>query len=89
MKTDRNSFIAYFIKHITSLRYVFLKYLADSVDLIGENVDIDMLIDKKQLYRFLEIIRAGSNINRITIQQKSFVTFVSIYFDDHSYLGLT
>lgn len=88
MKTDRNSFIAYFIKHITSLRYVFLKYLADSVDLIGENGDIDMLIDKKQLYRFLEIIRAGSNINRITIQQKSFVTFVSIYFDDHSYLEL-
>ena len=86
MNTDRKRFIAYFIKHISDLRYVFLKYIADSVEEIAENSDIDLLIDKKQLYRFMEIIRAGSNINRITIQQKSFVTFVSIYFDDQCYL---
>lgn len=88
METDRKRFIAYFIKHITSLRYVFLKYIADSAGQIAEFSDIDLLIDKKQIYRFLEIIRAGSKINRIHIHQKSFVTYVSIYFEDHGYLEL-
>ncbi len=88
MNTDRKRFIAYFIKHISALRYVFLKYIAVSADQIAENSDLDLLIDRKQLYRFLEIIRAGSRINRIHIHQKSFVTFVSVYFEDQSYLEL-
>lgn len=88
MNTDRKRFIAYFIKHISSLRYVFLKYIATSSDEIAENSDIDILIDKRQLYRILEIIRAGSHINQIHIQQKSFVSFVSIHFEDQSYLEL-
>jgi len=88
MSNDRKRFIAYFIKHISSLRYVLLKYIAGSSSQIAEFSDLDLLIDSRQLYRFLEIIRAGGHINRINIQQKSFVTYVSIHFDDHTYLEL-
>jgi thymidylate kinase len=88
MLTDRKKFITYFIEHISGLRYVVLKYIAESADQIAEYSDIDLLVDKKQMYRFLEIIRAGSHISRIDFQQKSFVTFVHIYFEDQSYIEL-
>ncbi len=88
MASDRKRFIAYFIKHISGLRYVFLKYTAPSIEELPEYSDIDMLVDVRQMYRILEIVRAGGHINRIHIHQKSFVTFVSIFFEDQSYLEL-
>jgi thymidylate kinase len=88
MDNNRKIFIAYFFGAISKLRYAYLKFAYQSINEIPESSDIDLLIDKHELNRFLDIIRKGENIEKVDLHRKSYVTFVSVYFTDGTYLEL-
>ena len=88
MNSQRKIFIDYFFNAITDLRYAFLKFSHNSTNDIPETSDIDLLIVRNELNSFLDIIRKGKNIEKVDLHRKSFVTFVSVYFKDGSYLEL-
>lgn len=88
MNNSRQIFIAYFLDAISDLRYAYLKFAYQSVSEIPETSDIDLLIDKHELNSFLDIIRKGENIEKVDLHRKSYVTFVSVYFHDGTYLEI-
>ncbi|MBL7922905.1 MAG: hypothetical protein JNL88_01770 [Bacteroidia bacterium] len=85
---QRASFIAYFFREISSLRYALLKFIHPGMAALPESSDIDMVIGHEEKGRFLEIIREGSGIEKMHFNKKSFATFISLYFRDGSYLEL-
>ncbi len=85
---QRKAFLAYFFKAIKPFRYALLKFIHESIDALPENSDVDMLIDETEKPAFLQIIRKGPGIERVRLHRKSFVTFVSIFFQDGSYLEI-
>jgi thymidylate kinase len=88
MNSQRKIFIDYFFHAIADLRYAYLKFAHSSINDIPETSDIDLLIDKHQINEYLDCIRKGENIEKVDLHKKSFVTFVSVYFKDGSYLEL-
>lgn len=88
MAKQREIFIRYFFEKIQPLNYAVMKFIYPSISQVPETSDLDVLIRKDDLKNCLEIIRSGSSISRIDIQRKSFITFVSIYFSDFSYLEI-
>ena len=85
---NRKSFLRYFFKSLDDCRYAALKYVASSINAIPESSDVDLLIEKKDLDHILQIINAGKNVLRVDLQHKSFVSFISIYFEDCGYLEI-
>ncbi len=88
MNSQRKIFINYFFHAIADLRYAYLKFTHASTNDIPETSDIDLLIDKHELNSYLDCIRKGDNIEKVNLDKKSFVTYVSVYFTDGSYLEL-
>ena len=88
LSLNRKKFIGYFFKSIHGLRYAMLKYTSLSMDEIPESSDIDLLIDEQELNPILNIISAGTNVLKIDLHKKSFVTYVSIFFEDCGYLEI-
>jgi thymidylate kinase len=88
MTSQRKIFVQYFFREIAGLRYAFLKFNHKKIDDIPATSDIDLLIDKHELNSILDIIRNGNDIEKIDLHRKSYVTFVSVYFNDGSYVEL-
>jgi hypothetical protein len=86
--SQRWEFIQHFFKEAAPLEYAFLKYNYSSLSLLPDNSDIDLVIRQNEKEKFLSIIRSGANINKVSLHPKSFVTFVSITFNDESYLEI-
>ncbi|MFN8154942.1 MAG: hypothetical protein U0Y08_11685 [Bacteroidia bacterium] len=85
---QRRRYIEYYFREISGLRYALLKFTHESVADIPESSDIDMLIDQNARREFLEIIGKGPDIKRIHLSKKSFATYVSLLFNDGSYLEI-
>ena len=85
---QRNEFIQHFFKQASNLEYAFLKYNYTHLSEISDNSDIDLAIKPSEKKKFLEIIRRAANINKVSLHPKSFVTFVSITFNDNTYLEI-
>jgi thymidylate kinase len=84
--THRREFISYFFKSTNGFRYCLLKFIAKSINDISEFSDIDLLIEEKDLRKYIDTIRNGPNVKAVQFHKKSFVTFVNIIFNDESYL---
>lgn len=85
---QRRRYIDYFFREISGLRYALLKFTHATTDEIPESSDIDMVIAQNSRREFLEIIGKGENIKRIHLSKKSFATYVSLLFNDGSYLEI-
>jgi len=85
---DRQLFIEYFVREIKSYSYALLKYISVSYKSIPESSDIDILIQRSDLSAFLKIVGEAQNVSRVELREKSFVTYVHLYFKDHSYIEL-
>lgn len=86
--TQRKEFISYFFKKASGYRYAMLKYIYPSIDALPESSDLDILITRQEKNSFLEIIRNGPGIEKVQLQSKSYVTFVSVFFMDGTYLEI-
>lgn len=86
--SQREEFLQYFFNTIRKDEYVLLKFVHDSINKIAATSDIDLLIAEKNETQFIEIIRKGSNIERVIQFKKSFATFISVVFKDDSYLEI-
>ena len=84
----RQEFLRYFFNDISEHHYVILKNTYEDIYQLPESADVDLVIDRKDLSSILGIIRRGKHIMRITTDNKSFVCFVGIFFDDMSYLEI-
>lgn len=85
---NRRTFLVYFFKAIQPFRYAALKFIYDKLADLPESSDIDLLIEDDEKANFLRVIRNGPDVERIHLHRKSFVTFVSIFFRDGSYLEI-
>ena len=85
---QRKAYLQYFFKAIQPLRYALLKFVHTSVDQIDESSDVDMVITQGETALFLDVIRKGPDIEKVTLHRKSFATYVSLYFADGSYLEI-
>lgn len=86
--SQRRSYIEYFFKAIAPLPYALLKFTHRSAEEIPDRADIDMVIAQESRRDFLELIGKGPDIKRIHLSKKSFATYVSLLFNDGSYLEL-
>ena len=84
----RQAYLRYYFEAIKSQEYALLKFIHGSVAEIPESSDVDMLIGADQRRRFLDIIGKGPDIKRIHLAKKSFATYVSLLFNDGSYLEI-
>jgi hypothetical protein len=84
----RKEFIQYFFKQAADLEYAFLKFNYAELSEISDNSDIDLAIKLSEKEKFLGIIRRAANINKVSLHPKSYVTFVSITFNDNTYLEI-
>lgn len=84
----RQEFLQYFFNDISGYRYVILKNTYDDIYQLPESADIDLVIDKNELPAILGIIRRGKHVMRIKTDNKNFVCFVGIFFEDMSYLEI-
>ena len=85
---NRNEFIQHFFKEAKNLEYAFLKYNYTHLSEISDNSDIDLAIRYSDEKKFLGITRRAANINKVSLHPKSYVTFVSITFNDDTYLEI-
>jgi len=85
---QRKEFIQYFFKEAANLEYAFLKYNYTLLSEIPDHSDIDLAIKLSDKIKFLGIIRRAANINKVSLHPKSYVTFVSITFNDNTYLEI-
>jgi thymidylate kinase len=86
--SQREEFLQYFFNAIRKSEYVLLKFVHGSIDEIPSSSDLDLLISQKKETQFIDIIRKGSNIENVFQFKKSFATFISIVFNDDSYLEI-
>jgi thymidylate kinase len=84
----RQAYLRYYFEAIKSQEYALLKFIHGSVAEIPESSDVDMLIGADQRRLFLDIIGKGPDIKRIHLAKKSFATYVSLLFNDGSYLEI-
>lgn len=86
--SQREEFLHYFFNTIRKSEYVLLKFVHGSIDKIPTTSDLDLLISQKNEAQFINTIRNGSNIDNVFQFKKSFATFISIVFNDDSYLEI-
>lgn len=85
---QRGRYIDYFFREISGHRYALLKFTHTNVADIPEGSDIDMVIAQDERRAILDIIGKGPDISRIHLSKKSFATYVSLLFNDGSYLEI-
>ncbi len=85
---QRGRYIDYFFREISGHRYALLKFTHTDVADIPEGSDIDMVIAQDERRAILDIIGKGPDISRIHLSKKSFATYVSLLFNDGSYLEI-
>ena len=85
---QRRRYIDYFFREISGHRYALLKFTQTSADEIPETSDIDMVIAQESRREILDIIGKGPDICRIHLSKKSFATYVSLLFNDGTYLEI-
>lgn len=84
---QRKSFIQTLVSYLEGYDYAYLKYVYDGIDSIPESSDIDLFILKKDLKAILSFVRENTQ-GSVKVVNKSFMSVVSIYFDDGSFLSL-
>ena len=88
MMNQRQEFLRYFFSAIKDHHYVILKNTYEDIYQLPESADVDLVIDRKDLASILGIIRRGNHVMRIITDNKSFVCFIGIFFEDMSYLEI-
>lgn len=84
----RRAFIHSFFEFLEAYPYAFLKYVYEDIDSIPEHSDIDLYLPKSSLESTLLFIQIYPTIEKVVFVRKSFMTIVSIYFQDNSFLSL-
>lgn len=86
--SQRHGYINYWFRAIAPLPYALLKFMHSTATEIPDRSDIDMLVAPDQRRAFLDLIGKGPDIKRIHLSKKSYATYVSLLFNDGSYLEI-
>lgn len=88
MYSDRSRFISYIFQNATKLRYAHLKNIASSIHEFPPNEVIRILIDKKQVRLFLDIVAKADGIKSLLIVYRPYREILKITFYDNSKIEL-
>ncbi len=84
----RKLFINEFYKELLKSPHAMLKFEANSLDNLSESSDLDIAILKEDLPAITEYCKTHRLIHRIKLINKSFMTTISLFFKDGSFLSL-
>ncbi len=84
----RQDFVRYFFNEIKTEQYVTLKHIDKSFDDYFTFSDIDLLLRKDNLARFIGIISEAKGVSKITKVSKSFMVSLGVYFTDGSFISI-
>lgn len=84
----RNSFIQKFFFDIANTPYALLKFTERDINKISDHSDIDMVIEKEKAITIIKQIKANSYVEKVKLQNFSFMSIIDIYFKDGSFLEI-
>ena len=87
-QSQRNTYIQDLFPQVKHLRYSYLKYLYNSLSEIPDHSDIDLLVDKSEIGRWLEILLNHASLKKYRVHNTSFAAYVELFFEDGSYLSV-
>ena len=86
--SQRKNFINQMTNYLGQFDYALMKFSEKKISKLEESSDLDILIKKENLNQILHYIKGTPGIQKMRKVRKSFMTTVSLFFEDGSFLSI-
>lgn len=85
---QRKSFIQNLMAHLEQFDYALMKFSELRLSELQESSDLDIVVKKDNLKEIMDYIKGSSGILKMRVVKKSFMSTVSLFFNDGSFLSI-
>ncbi|MEM6805517.1 MAG: hypothetical protein AAF696_29240, partial [Bacteroidota bacterium] len=86
--SKRQEFIRELFLKARKLNYAFLKYFYPTQYHIPAKSDLDLVVDKKELSQWKNLIRDGLHVKKVSFKEKSFALYAEVFFENGDFLEI-